>query len=109
MNCIEKEAIRQQRETFDQHKHQDRLWFALRLVMGYSSVVLLLSILVLCAEILIYTRHYPEFVVRAASVTLFADVIGLIFSVWKVALSPSAYSRLHPVTSRPGSHDDWGR
>jgi len=87
MNAIHKEAIRQQKETFEQSRRQDRQWFALRLTIGYSAVFLLLGVLLTCAAVLLNTGRYPEFVVKVASVTLFADVVGLLASVWKFALA----------------------
>jgi small-conductance mechanosensitive channel len=98
MNAIAREAVRQQKETFDQLKRQDRQWFALRLVMGYCAVVLLVVVLALCTVILFRLHDYPTFVVKAASVTLFADVVGLLIAVWKFALSPNFQNRLRPVT-----------
>ena len=104
MNAIAREAVRQQRETFEQLKHQDRQWFALRLVMGYCAVVLLILVLVICATILFRFSEYPPVVVNAASVTLFADVIGFLMAVWKFALNPNFQNRLRPVTDlSPGS------
>jgi hypothetical protein len=101
MNAITKEAVRQQRETFEELKRQNRQWFALRLTMGYSAVVLLLGVLTICGAILLDSHLYPGFVVKAASAALFADVLGLLLAVWKFALNPSFHNRLHPVTCSP--------
>ena len=98
MNAFGREAIRQQQETFDQLRRQDRQWFALRLTMGYCAVVLLLAVLGVSAWVLFGRAKYPDFVVKAASVTLFADVVGLLLSVWKIALSPTFHNRLRPIT-----------
>src|SRR5436853_463568 len=97
MNAFGREAIRQQKETFDQLRRQDRQWFALRLTMGYSAVVLLLAVLAVSGLVLFGGGRYPEFVVRAASATLFADVVGLLFGIWKIALNPTFHNRLRPV------------
>src|SRR5437764_941038 len=98
MNAFGREAIRQQKETFDQLRRQDRHWFALRLTMGYCAVVLLLAVLGVSALVLFGSGRYPEFVVKAASATLFADLVGLLFGIWKIALSPTFHNRLRPVT-----------
>jgi hypothetical protein len=87
MNAFDKEAIRQQKETFEQRNRQDRQWFVLRLTIGYTAVILLLGVLGVCAVVLLRTGRYPDFVVKAASVTLLTDVAGLVASVWKFALS----------------------
>lgn len=101
MNVIAREAVRQQKETFEQLKRQDRQWFMLRLTMGYAAVILLLAVLAACGAILFGNRPYPAFVLKAASATLFADVAGLLVAVWKFALSPNFHNRLNPITSTP--------
>ncbi len=88
MNAFDREAIRQQRETFELKTGQDRLWFNLRLTIGYAAVVLLLGVLVVCAVVLLRTGRYPEFVVKAASATLLADV-GLLAPICKFVLNAS--------------------
>jgi hypothetical protein len=103
MNTIAREAVRQQKETFEQLKRQDRQWFVLRLVMGYCAVVLLIVVLGVCMAILFRLADYPPFVVKAASVTLFADVVGLLIAVWKFALNPNFHNRLRPVTNIPSA------
>lgn len=102
MNAIVREAVRQQKETFEQLKRQDRQWFVLRLVMGYCAVLLLLAVLGVCTMILVKTNGYPTFVVKAASATLFADVMGLLLAVWKFALNPRFHNGLQPVTHSNG-------
>lgn len=63
--------------------------------------MLLLVVLTICAVILFSARPYPEFVIKAESATLFADVLGLLLAVWKFALNPSFHNRLHPITASP--------
>jgi hypothetical protein len=109
MNAITKEAVRQQTETFEQLKQQDRQWFALRLTMGYAAIILLLGVFAICAVILFGARVYPEFVIKAASVTLFADVVSLVVAVWKFALASGTQNRLYPITSAPDSHQPASR
>ena len=58
----ESEKLRQERETFDQWKKQENLWFVLRLVMGYSAVVLLFAIMVVSAYIVLKHSHFPSIV-----------------------------------------------
>jgi hypothetical protein len=107
MNAISKEAIRQQRETFDQQKEQARQWFKLQVRIVYCAIVLLLGVLAVCTLILFNGPSYPEFVVRAATVALFADIVGLLAAVWRFALRPNAVFRLRPVTgSREASDSD---
>ena len=101
MNAIAREAVRQQKETFEELKRQDRHWFALRLTIGYSAILVLLGVLATCAVILVNAQTYPEFVARAAIAALFMDVVGFPIAVWKFALNTGYQNRLHPVTSSP--------
>jgi hypothetical protein len=98
-NERERERLRQERETFDQHKAHENRWFALRLVMGYASVLLLLSVMVISGLILLNNAQFPIQVVVAAGAALFTDVVGLLVSVWKVVLNPRFMTRLAPETS----------
>lgn len=93
------ERLRQERETFNQHKaHEDR-WFLLRLVMGYSSVLLLAAIMVVSSYVLLNNKLFPATVVTAAGAALFGDVLGLLVGVWKIALNPNFLAKLAPVTA----------
>lgn len=92
------ERLRQQQETFDQRKTHDSRWFLLKLLMGYSAIVLLVSILVISCLIIFNYDNYPESIVNWATPALFVDILGLIFTVWKVVLNPTQTTKLEPVT-----------
>jgi len=92
------EKIRQESETFDQLKKHDRQWFLLRLIMGYSAVALLICILIISAIIIFNYKDYPEKIIGWAGPALFIDILGLIFTVWKVVLNPDFATKLSPVT-----------
>lgn len=92
------EQLRQERETFDQAKQHEGRWFVLRLVMGYSAVLLLGAIMVIASYVLFNSSVFPASVVTAAGAALFVDVLGLLIAVWKIALNPNFYARLAPVT-----------
>ena len=92
------ERLRQERETFNQVKlHEDR-WFRLRLVMGYTSVVLLAVIVLLSMFVLFNHSKFASGVVVAATAALFVDVLGLFVGVWRIALDPPFLTKLAPVT-----------
>lgn len=95
------ERLRQERETFDQHRTHQNRWFLLRLTMGYMSVVLLPSILVVSTYILLNHTRFPAGVVTAAGGALFVDALGLVASVWKIVLNRGFMSKLAPVTTVP--------
>jgi len=92
------EQLRQEREVFDQRKAQEAKWFMLRLIMGYTSVVLLFAIIVISAVILFNSNKFPEFTLKAAGAALFADVLGLLIGVWKIVLRRDSITKLAPET-----------
>ncbi|HCI8486973.1 TPA: hypothetical protein NP585_003276 [Klebsiella pneumoniae] len=92
------EQLRQERETFDQAKKHDHWWFVLRLVMGFTSVILLISVMVVSVYILFKSTDFPSEVVTAAGASLFVDVLGMLIGVWKIALNPKSTSKLQPTT-----------
>ena len=94
------EQLRQEREVFEQRKKQESLWFILRLVMGYTSIVLLFAVIVISTLILFDASKFPDFTVNAAGAALFADVIGLLAGVWKIVLKPDFLTRLNPETQQ---------
>ncbi|MBI5304629.1 MAG: DUF3395 domain-containing protein [Chloroflexi bacterium] len=93
-----KERLREERETFDQHKAHENRWFLLRLVMGYSSVILLTGIMIVSSYILFNFASFSITVVSLAGAALFADTLGLIISIWKVVFNPDFMTKLAPIT-----------
>jgi hypothetical protein len=92
------EQLRQERETFDQARKHESRWFILRLVMGYAAVLLLAAVMFVASYILFNNPKFPSTVVTAAGAALFVDVLGLLTTVWKIALNPEFYAKLGPVT-----------
>ena len=92
------EQLRQERETFNQAKSHDQWWFVLRLAMGFSSIVLLVAVMVVSVYILFNNMEFPKPVVATAGAALFVDVLGMLIGVWKIALNPKTVSKLQPTT-----------
>jgi hypothetical protein len=103
----EAEKLRQEKETFDQRKKQENRWFRLRLIMGYSAVVLLAAIMVVSSMIVLNHQKFPPGVVTAAGGALFGDVLGLLICVWKIVLNPEFITKLSPATSTIQSYDEF--
>lgn len=93
------EQLRQEQETFNQHKAHENRWFILRLVMGYSSVFLLALILLISSYILWNHPSFPPAAVTSAGAALFGDVVGLVIAVWRVVFNPDFMTKLAPVTT----------
>jgi hypothetical protein len=66
--------------------------------MGYSSIVLLFTVIVICSLVLFNNTKFSEFTTKAAGAALFTDVVGLLISVWKVVLKPDFITKLTPET-----------
>lgn len=92
------EQLRQERETFDQAKKQEHLWFVLRLSMGFSSIVLLSAVMFIAVYIIFNYQSFPSSIATAAGAALFADVLGLLIGVWKITLNPKSITKLEPIT-----------
>jgi hypothetical protein len=91
------EQIRQEQETFDQLKSQDRLWFRLRISLGMLAAILIPSVFV-ASLVMVWSKSVPDDVRLAAATALVADVLALGATVWKVVLAPGSTDRLSPVT-----------
>ena len=92
------EQLRQEQEVFEQRRSQESRWFYLRLVMGYSAVVLLVAVMAVASYVLLNNDQFHTSVVSAAGAALFLDVLGLLVAVWKIVLKPSSITELTAVT-----------
>jgi hypothetical protein len=54
--------------------------------------------MVLSAYVMLKAKEFPAAVVTSAGAALFVDVLGLLISVWKIALNPGFATKLTPVT-----------
>ncbi len=92
------EQLRQEREVFELRKRHEARWFFLRLSMGYSSILFLCAVILIGGLILFNADRFPEFTIKAASATIFVDVVGLMITVWKIVLKPDFMTRLTAET-----------
>ncbi|MEQ8690199.1 MAG: hypothetical protein RIC89_05095, partial [Pseudomonadales bacterium] len=99
------ERLRQERETFDQRKEQEGRWFSLRLRMGYTAVVLLPTVAIICGYILLNSNTFPAAVVTSAGAALFVDILGLVAAVFKLVFHERAVTKLEPVTEQLNNSD----
>ena len=93
-----REKLRQEQETFDQHKLHENRWFVLRLVMGYTAGLLLFSVIAICVYVFLNHASLPRSIVISASAAFFGDVVGLLIAVWKIVFNPDFMTKLAPVT-----------
>lgn len=94
----EDERLRQERQTFDQHKSHENRWFTLRLTMGYAAVVVLLAVFGVCVLVFLNHAALPSVIVASASAAFFGVVVGLVVTVCKVPFNPDFMTQLAPVT-----------
>lgn len=93
------ERLRQERETFEQNKKQDSLWFVLRLSMGFAAVVLLVAVLLFSLYVLVNWHDFPNRMQTVAQAAIFGDMLGLFVGIWKVVIAPKTTTRLEPITN----------
>jgi hypothetical protein len=92
------EQLRQERETFDEHKKQSQRWFNLRFIMGILAIIMLPSLLIIAAYVLYYNSNFSEWIIRIVASTLFVDAIAFLISIWKILLKGDFISPLSPIT-----------
>lgn len=95
---VDKQRLQQEYEVFQQYKQQESQWFRLRLVMGYSSIVLLSIVMTICIHILLNHKLFPNLVLSSAGAALFVDLLGLLIAVWKIVFSSDFTNKLSPTT-----------
>ena len=102
---INEQRLLQEAEAFKQHKQHENNWFRLRLIMGYSSIILLSIVMAISSHILLNHESFPNLVITSAGAALFVDVLGLLIAIWRIVFNADFKSRLSPVTignqSRP--------
>ena len=97
---IERERLRQEKETFDQNKKQHKTVHILKIVMGFTALVVLLAVLVWCFYVLTNGEKFHTATVISAAVGFLGDITGLMISVWKIVLNPDFIKELVPVTKK---------
>jgi hypothetical protein len=93
------EALRQEKETFDQRKNHGERWFTLRERTGKESIILLRVIAIFCMGIILAWQFFPPAVVTGAVSVLFVDVVALVVGIWKTVIKPGSIAQLEPVTT----------
>jgi len=90
------ERLRQERETFDQLKAHDALWFKLRLATGLVAIIALLVVLFVAARVVLTPSQYSETAIILAAVAILADIAGLAGTVFLLALRDGS-GHLRPI------------
>jgi hypothetical protein len=94
-----REALRQEKETFNQRKSHGERWFTLRERTGNAAIIFLSVIAIFCMCVILAWQFFPPAVVTGAAGVLFADVVGMVIGVWKTVIKPSSIAQLEPVTT----------
>jgi len=93
------ERLRQERETFDQMKENDRRATRLRITMGWIACVMLPVIASACLFILYNHDLFTDATVTTVGIALLVDVTGMVLGIWRV-FAGSPQETLAPVTPR---------
>lgn len=92
------EQLRQEKEAFDQAKLHDALWFALKLVMGFAAVVVVVGIFGFCLYVALHPQIYGPTVAKVAIGTLPLQLVAAMAGIWRLVLSPKTQAPLKPIT-----------
>ncbi len=72
------ERLRQERETFDQLKVHDAIWFKLKLAAGTTAIVGFAAILIVASFILLQPSRYSANMLALGAYAMIADIAALI-------------------------------
>lgn len=72
------ERLRQERETFDQLKAHDAIWFKLKLAAGATAILGFAAILLVAAFILLQPTRYSADMLALGAYAMIADIVALI-------------------------------
>jgi hypothetical protein len=94
------ERLRQERETFDQRKIEAIAWSRLRLVMGWTALVLLIGLCTGSIFVLFAHNAFPAAATTAAASTVLVQTVAVVVMVWRLAIGAGP-PQLAPVTDVP--------
>jgi hypothetical protein len=92
------EKLRQERETFNQAKHHDNLWFYVKVALISASILIMFGVLWVSSYVVFNPTLFPEISVILATLGLLGDIVVSCSMVWKFAMNPESISKLKPIT-----------
>ena len=92
------ERLRQQRETFDQKKKQDQMFFYLRMAIGGAALVVFIAICAFCGYVILNSKEFPASTITVATSALLVEALGIAGGIWKVIFGQGP-KELEPTTS----------
>jgi hypothetical protein len=78
------EELRQARETFAIRKAHDRAWRTARLTVSYTSVFIIIAVMVMAMWIMLNHPSFPTSIQTAAISAFFVDLLSTVVLVWKL-------------------------
>lgn len=93
------EQLRQEQETFDQNKWQDKWWYWLRFLMSATAIIMLVVIGLMAIHVLRHASQFPPSIVYLAGSALLVKSIGFVLAIYKMVIPLQSASRLKPVTT----------
>lgn len=98
---FEEEQLRQETATFDQLRSQTAAWGRLRQSMGWSALVMLITLCFASIFVLVQHRSFPDGAVTLAASSVLVEAVAVFAAIWRLVLSGPP-PPLAPVTgSRP--------
>src|SRR5688500_9298541 len=97
-DIVTRTYLEQARETFEIRRAHDRHWRRVRLIIAYTSVLMIIAIMILCTYVILNYRHFPAVVLNAAIAAYFVDILGVLILTWKLVFRfDSSVPAVEPV------------
>jgi hypothetical protein len=100
-----REALRQQRETFELNKLMDHRWERIRLMMAYTALMLMPIISLASVWAIVHQKDFSNEVITLSASALLIHSLGLMQWVWRMVVSKHP-SRLTIATRTPFTSKD---
>ena len=91
------ERLRQERETFDQLKVHDAIWFKLKLATGTIAILAFIVVLFVASRVLLNPSAYSAATLATAAIAMIADIAGLVGLVFGLVFRDGS-GHLRPIT-----------
>jgi hypothetical protein len=91
------EQLRQERETFEQHKWMAERQFLARQRMVGASFLILPAILAVAIWVFTHPERYPSLTIPAGA-AVFGTILCAMVFIWKTIVRPESNKPVHPIT-----------
>jgi len=95
-----KQALEQEKICFEENKKHFIRWNILKLIMGYSALLILICVIFICGFIIINHSNFTEKVLIFSVSVLLLDLVLLMITIYKIVLKNNNIDDFKPITKR---------